>query len=213
MTKLGYLNLSFSLGHLFLLSNLILGSLSFVYLQRTEALSQIKVWVPSRDLPPYTLIKSTDLIEKPLLSRNIPSESVRELTKLSDRYTVSTITKDKPITKKQLSPELTLEQKKLLQNTVLIGILATPDMILGGNLQAGDQVNILIVLEATEKQPNPPSIQFDNTFIFDIRSNETNSTVITKSSESVVVLAIPADRRAEFSRSISGRKVMLSRKF
>ena len=82
-------------------------------------------------------------------------------------------------------------------------------MILGGNLQAGDLVDITIVQEATEKQPNPKSVQFDNTFIFDIKS--ISPAPASSSPEIVVVLAIPSQRQAEFFRSIAGKKVIISR--
>jgi hypothetical protein len=132
--------------------------------------------------------------------------------RVRDRYTMAEIPKDKPITEKQLGPELTVDQKNLLQNSVLIGIPATPAMILGGNLRAGDRVDITLVQEATEKQPNPKLILFTNTFVFDIKPNSANTSAASQSSEWVVVLAIPANRQEEFTRSISGRKVILSRK-
>jgi len=201
-----------SLGHLFILSNLVLGIVGFGYLHWVEGQSQVRIWVPNRDLPAYAQIKLTDLTEKAVPVRNIPSETVKEADKIRDRYTVVAISKDKPITKKQLGPELTLAQKNLLQNTVLIGIPATSAMILGGNLQPGDSVDIMLVQEASEKEPNPKSILFENTFVVDIKSNLTNSSGINQTPEWVVVLAIPANRQEEFSRSISNRKVILSHK-
>lgn len=204
---------SVSLGHLFLLSNLVIGILGFVYLQWAEGQNQVKLWVPNRDLPSYTQIKTTDLAEKTVPGRTISPETVKEIDKLRDRYTIAEVPKDKPITKKQLGPELTVDQKNLLRNAVLIGIPATPAMILGGNLQAGDRVDIAIVQEATEKQPNPKSIQFDNTFVFDIKSGSSTTATASPAPEMVVVLAIPAQRQAEFARSIAGKKVILSRKF
>jgi len=204
---------SISLGHLFLLSNLAIGLLGFIYLQWVEGQSQVKLWVLNRDLPAYTQIKPTDLAEKTVPDRTISPEVVKEVDKLRDRYTIAEVPKDKPISKKQLGPELTADQKKLLQNTVLIGIPATPAMFLGGNLQAGDRVNVMVVQEATKKQPNPQSILFSNTFVFDVKSNSKNSSATNQSLEWVVILAIPANHQEDFTRSISDRKVILSRKF
>lgn len=204
--------LSLSLGHLFLLSNLALGILGFGYLQWAESQNQVKIWVPNRELSAYTQIKPADLTERIVPARSIASETVKDMDKIRDRYTVATVPKDKPINKNQLGPELTPDQKKLLQNTVLIGIPSTPAMILGGNLQAGDLVDIAIVQEATEKQPNPKSVQFDNTFVFDIKPSSPTTAAASPSPELVVVLAIPAQRQAEFSRSIVRKKVILARK-
>lgn len=85
-------------------------------------------------------------------------------------------------------------------------------MILGGNLQAGNLVDIAIAQEATEKQLNPKLIQFDNTFVFDIKSSSLTTTTASSAPERVVVLAIPAQRQAEFARSIAGKKLLLFRK-
>ena len=206
------LKFSLSLGHIFLLSNLALGILGFIYLQWAEGQSQVKIWVPNRELSAYTQIKPADLTEKTIPARRIASETVKEMDKIRDRYTIATIPKDKPINKTQLGPELTPAQKKLLQNTVLMGIPATPAMILGGNLQEGDLVDIAIAQEATEKQPNPKLIQFDTIFVFDIKPSSPTTATASSAPELVVVLAIPAQRQAEFARSIAGKKVMLSRK-
>ncbi|KAI9130024.1 SAF domain-containing protein [Acaryochloris sp. CCMEE 5410] len=203
---------SLSLGHLFLLSYLILGSLGYSYLQWAEGQSQVKIWVPSRELPAYALIQPTDLTERTFPTRRIAAETVKEIDKIRDRYTITTLPEDKPIRKNQLGPELTSDRKKLLQNSVLIGIKTTPAMILGGNLQAGNLVDIAIAQEATEKQLNPKLIQFDNTFVFDIKSSSLTTTTASSAPERVVVLAIPAQRQAEFARSIAGKKLLLFRK-
>lgn len=90
---------SLSLGHLFLLSYLILGSLGYSYLQWAEGQSQVKIWVPSRELPAYALIQPTDLTERTFPTRRIAAETVKEIDKIRDRYTITTLPEDKPIRK------------------------------------------------------------------------------------------------------------------
>ena len=206
-----------SLGRLFLLSNLVMGILGFSYLHWQERQNQIQIWVPKRDLPAYTRIQPKDLTERSISARQISSEIVQGRSDILDRYTVVEISKDRPINRKQLGPELTATQKNLLQNTVLIGIPATSAMVLGGNIQAGDSVDTEFVQNATDKQPSPKTTQFKDVFVFDIKPNLANASVTTsvvnQPSEWVVVLAVPTDLQEDFSRSIGSGKAFLFRKF
>lgn len=181
--------ISISLGHLFLLSNLVIGILGFSYLHWAEQQNQVKIWVFKHDLPAYTQIQPTDLTEKSFPARNIPAEAVKESDKIRDRYTVVAISKDRPITKNQLG-------RDLKSNHFLVGIPATFSMILGGNLKAGDIVDLTLVPSIAKDSPAAAPIVFSNTTILEIKSDP--SINLPSQTSSALIVALPLDRQQDY---------------
>lgn len=202
--------LSISLGYLFLLSNLAIGILGFVYLHWAEEQNYVKLWVPNRDLPAYNKIKPTDLVEKTVPGRNISPEVVQEIEKLRDRYTLVAISQEKPITKNQLGSVLTSNQQALLKNAFLVGISATSSMALGGNLKEGDIVNLSLVTLAEKDDPSSTAIVFPNVMILDIKP-DTSSDLLSNTSF-ILVIALPLDRQEDYISNSSGATILITKK-
>jgi Flp pilus assembly protein CpaB len=201
---------SISLGHLFLLSNLAIGILGFIYLQWAEGPSQVKLWVPKHDLPAYTKIKPTDLAEKIVPGRTISPEIVKEIDKLRDHYTLVAISQESPISKNQLGPALTSNQQTLLNNAFLVGIPATSSMTLGGNLKAGDIVDLALVPLANKDKSSSSPIMFSNIMILDIKLDA--SSHLLSNISLVLVVVLPLDRKKDYISNSSGAAFLITKK-
>jgi len=202
--------LSISLGHLFLLSNLAIGTLGFIYLQWAEGQNLVKLWVPKHNLPAYTQIKSMDLTEKIVLSRSISPEVVKDIDKLRNRYTLVAISQENPISKNQLGPALTLNHRALLNNAFLVGIPATYSMTLGGSLIAGDIVDLTLVPFANKDSPSASPIVFPNIMILDFKLDASNP--LLHNFPFVLVVALPLDRKQDYIYSRSGAGFLITKK-
>ena len=186
-----------SLGLIFFTSNLILGIAGFAYLQWSESQTRVEIWVPNKDLPAYVLIETSDLAKKEVPGRAISTSVLREASKIQNRYTVTAISEGKPILKKQLGPELNQKRRDALQNVVLVGIPATPDMLLGGSLKAGDIVDLTLTILTSDDSPSRSSTLFPDILVLDIKQDTSSRSSPTPSS--TLVVALPVSRHQEFA--------------
>jgi Flp pilus assembly protein CpaB len=210
MTDRNARKFSISLGHLFLLSNLAIGIWGFIYLQWAEGQSRVKLWVPKHDLSAYTQIKPTDLTEKIVLGRTISPEIVKEIDKLRNHYTLVAISQENPISKNQLGPVLTLNHQTLLNNAFLVGIPATSSMTLGGNLKAGDIVDLTLVPFANKDRSSASPIMFPNIIILDFKLDASNH--LLSNIPFVLVVALPLDRQQDYISNSSGAAFLITKK-
>ena len=81
-------------------------------------------------------------------------------------------------------------------------------MILGGNLQAGDTVEMTLVPTTTKAESLPSPVVFPNILVLDVKSVSQASA----SSTSVVVVALPLKRQQEFASKSLGATFLLTRK-
>ncbi|MBG1260607.1 SAF domain-containing protein [Nostoc commune] len=181
---------------------LFVGILGATYL---ETRPKIEIQVPNRDLPAYYQIKPGDLSSKTYAKKDIPSKILKKSQQLVDRYTLTSIPKQKLLTEKLLSSKI--DQNRLV-DTVAVGIPATPAMILGGNLQAGDSVEMTLVPTTTKAESLPSPIVFPNILVLDVKSVSQASALST----SVVVVALPLKRQQEFASKSPGVTFLLTRK-
>jgi Flp pilus assembly protein CpaB len=181
---------------------LFFGVIGATYL---ETQTKIEIQVPKRDLPAYYQIKPDDLSSKAYAKKDIPSKILKESQELVGRYTLTKISKQKFLTEKLLSSKI---DPSRLVDTVAVGIPATPAMILGGNLQAGDTVDMTLVTTTTKTKSLPSPIVFPNTLVLDVKSVSQASA----SSTSVVVVALPLKRQQEFASKSFDAVFLLTRK-
>ena len=199
--------INFSLGPLFLLTALAVGVVGFGYLQWVEKQGSVKVWVPKHDLSAYSQIKATDLTEKTFPATSIPSGVVKGGDAIIDRYTLLAVAKEKPLTRKELGPKLSATKKKMLQDAALVGIPATPAMTLGGNLQAGDVVDLILVADTTKTDHPRPAISFPDILIVDIIKSAGSA-----STTSLLLVALPLSRQQEYASQSPGSTVVVTKK-
>lgn len=204
MADLGNARLPRSLEHYFVLVVSVVGLLGFGYLYWAEERSRVKVWVPDRDLPPYVQIQDADLKERVFAARSLPSDVVKEVNEIRDRYTLVIAGKGKPLSKKKLGPKLSAEQSKVFRDSLLVAIPATYALTLGGSVNAGDLVDITLVPAVTGHTRRTSTIVFPNVLVLDIKPEPT--TKLSSAASWVLVIALPSEHQrayATFSRSAS----------
>ncbi|HEY9613121.1 RcpC/CpaB family pilus assembly protein [Allocoleopsis sp.] len=174
-----------------------------LYLGLHEPQTRQLIPVPVRDLPAYHQIQLTDLVQK--------KSSAKTLSSIVNRYTLTPVPKHKPLSKDKLGPQVESDR---ISNTVAIGIPATPAMVLGGNLEAGDIVDIIIVPTATKSEPQLTSVLLPDILVLDVKSMQENKSPTNQLSDSpfVIVVALPVARRQEFATNSIGAKLLISRK-
>lgn len=201
-----------SLSHLLALVAIFSGLIGYLYLQKYESKTKVSLPVLVSDLPAYHQISNSDLKYHKYSKKAISKVTLREPAEILGRYTLTAIPREKALSQKQLSPKLDPQKVKLLADTVAIGIPATPALILGGNLQAGDVVDITLISEATEELPSPKSFKFDNILVLDIKPVSSKESSKNIPSEFVIVIAMPRQRQQEFANNSAGRKLLFSRR-
>jgi len=174
-----------------------------LYLGLHEPQTRLHIPVPVRDLPAYHQIQLTDLVQK--------KSSAKTLTSIVNRYTLNPVPKDKPLSKDKLGPKVESDR---ISNTVAIGIPATPAMVLGGNLEAGDIVDVIIVPAATKSEPQLTSVLLPDILVLDVKAMQENKSPANQLSESpfVVVVALPLALREELATKSVGAKLLITRK-
>lgn len=182
-----------------------------LYLRWHEAQSNIRIPVPVRDLPMYYQIQPDDLVQQTHSSRQVTSATLRETTQIVGRYTLAEVPQGKPLSDVQLGPGV---NTMLISNTVAIGIPATTATVLGGNLQAGDVVDLFFVPVTSDIQPSPTPAMFKNLLVLDVKT-----VIAEKAADSlqphppyIVVIALPMDRRDEFVAHSTTEMMWLTRR-
>jgi len=171
----------------------------------------IAVPVTSRDLPPYHLIAPADLTLKPIEAVRLPPDALREDSTIINHYTLQAISAGSVIRQGQIEAVSNLSW---FTGTIAIGIPATPAMVLGGNLRAGDVVDLILVPAKAEAQSPPSPVLFENILVLDVRPLPESQATGSKPSDHqfVVVIALPLDRRLEFATKSPGAALVITRK-
>lgn len=171
--------------------------------------SQTRLFIPVlvHELPAYHQIQKSDLKEQKFSSRTLTSATLKKSKQIINRYTLAPVPKEKPLSKDKLGPKVNTDH---ISDTVVIGIPATPAMVLGGNLQSGDIVDLIATPAATVSEPQLTSVVFPNILVLDVKSTGKNKS--PSESPFVVVIALPVDHRQEFATKSVGAKILISRK-
>lgn len=187
-----------------------LSALCALYLSWHESQTRLSIPVPVRDLPAYHQIQPTDLKEKKSSSQTLTSATLKKSKLMVNRYTLTSVPKEKPLSKDKLGPKVDAAQ---ISDTVALGIRATPAMVLAGNLQAGDIVDLIVAPAVTGSEPQTPPVVFSNILVLDVKSTSKNKSSAKQLSESpVVVVALPVTLRQEFATKSVGAKLLITRK-
>ncbi|MFN8490280.1 MAG: SAF domain-containing protein [Caldilineaceae bacterium] len=173
---------------------IIVGATAFWMFRKSPA--QTTIFMPTRDLPPYRLLTTTDFVTKTVDATQLSADTVREATGLVSHYAVMPLLAGEPVKAQQLR---SLANAQLLTQTVAIGLPATPAMALNGNLQAGQSVDIMLVSTMTQSVTTPPI--YENLLVLDVKATNAAQAERTVNAQPpfVIVLAIPLAKRNEFS--------------
>lgn len=171
-------------------------------LYRNELLIQMRLPLPTNP---------KEEREQKSSGKTLTSATLKEFKQIENRYTLIPVPKDKPLSKDKLGPQVESDR---ISNTVAIGISATPAMALGGNLEAGDIVDVIIVPAATKSEPQLTSVLLPDILVLDVKSMPENKSPTKQLSDSpfVVVVALPVARLQEFATKSVGAKLLITRK-
>lgn len=187
----------------------LIGTFGALYLWWIEAPTEVSVSLPRRDLPAYYQIQASDLSQKSIPASSLISTTLQTPAQIVGRYTLTDVPEKRPLNEQQLGP---LIETPLISRTVPIGIPASPAMILGGNLQPGDMVDIMAVPAIIQKEPFAALFMFEDILVLDIKPAPTSQTSAGEhSSPFVIVLALPLDRRIEFVSRTANATLQITR--
>ena len=169
------------------------------------------VAVPNADLPAYHLLRAVDLTDKALAASSIPKNVVAAQSDLIGKYTLVPLPAGKEILDTQVH---SVPDPALISNTVAVGIPATPAQVMGGTLEAGETIDILLVSPASETSRGPTPSVFEEILVLDVRAvpesqSAKNGAV---SQPFVLVIALPVDQRLDFANASSGAALLVARK-
>ena len=178
-----------------------------------------QVAVASRDLPAYHVVTDADVTSA--YRETVPPEALIDKKEILAKYTLEAVTKDSVINKDKIK-ELTAPTS--LSNTSVLGLPATPAMVLGGSLKGGDIVDVIVVPNTSSSSPSPAPapaqtqsgptpIKFENVLVLDVKSNGATSAASSDTSHPfVLIVAIPSERREELMKYIGSANIYLSRR-
>lgn len=195
------------LGSLALLTALILGIAGAIYLWDHEARSRILVPVTAHGLPAYHQIQGNDLIQREYISKDLASTVVRDSTQPVGRYTLAAIPQNQLLTEDQLGPKV---EAALISGTVAVGLTATPSMIMGGSIHAGDVIDFVFVHVVSDTPTTSATKIFASLLILDVKPVQTSESKTEP--PFVLVTAVPADKRDEFVAHLATDKLFLTRR-
>jgi hypothetical protein len=125
----------------YLVLSLLLGAAGAVLLfeQRPE------VWVASADLPAFHSITRQDLKVQKFSSGNLRGRAIpttRMIGEIVGRYTLGEVEAGIPLQDDQLGPQLHPPME--VEHAVVVGLSLSPARVLGGRLDRGDRVNLIL---------------------------------------------------------------------
>jgi Flp pilus assembly protein CpaB len=170
--------------------------------------SRVKIPVPTKDIPAFHTIAAEYLIEQDILETLVPIDAVQKKEDIVDLIPLRALPAQQPIRR-----PLLVESKRF-EHTIALGVQATLASALGGNLQPGDLVDIILLPQGTQARHQLEFTLFDDILIIDIQPAYKNDPMQDRAIEeiSVLILAIPLDKRMEFIHAYMSGTMLLSRR-
>lgn len=160
------------------------------------------LYVPRKDLPAYHLISASDLMTTTLPTTALPSKSLQQESDLLGRYTIQSLSSEKPVTEVQLVPAV---DEKYVLDTTAVSIPATAAMAYNGRLAAGAIVTVWSVTDAGQAQP-----LLEEALVLDVQKAEGQGESEEKAFPYVVILAVPKPKQAELLTAVATGSLMLT---
>lgn len=173
--------------------------------------SPVTIPVPAQDLPPYHLVHPGDLIAKSFDPDELNPSILRDESAIPGHYTLKSFSKGRPIHGDLLGPAV---DRNLLAGTTAIGIPATGAMILGGNIHAGDVVDVIIPTVPGLPRANSRPVLPDHVLVLDVKPTPGKEPAATSGAGEpyVVILAVPLSRRSSFAAHNPALPLTITRK-
>ena len=160
--------------------------------------TKIKVPVLARTKSAFELIADADIIEDHFAESDIAPDVVRTKQELVGKRSLQQIAARQPVRRSLVTDSQNLE------HTVSVGISATPATVMGGDLRAGDVIDLIFVPAATEANKMPEPVVFDNIRVLDLKP-------LTGSANYIVNIVLPSNRRVKFASLSFGTDLLIAR--
>ena len=145
--------------------------------------------VANANLQPLTLVNTANLEPRS------PDKNLPDITKLSERYLLVSVDKDKEVRDEMLAPQAA---SALLSDAVAVSVPASPTTVVGNQLRTGDLVDVV----AAPLVPSAVVRKFENLMVL-LPATATSSTI---------VLAVPSAQRDDFASALVNTQLLISRK-
>jgi hypothetical protein len=163
------------------------------------------VFVAKADIPIHHLITSRDLDQKILEAATLPENALTQDDQIADHYTLQALSKGAVLTSSQVEAPQDA-------TSVIIGIPATSSMALGGTLNPGDHIDVMMTKEGVSGQSPPPPL-YERLLVVDIKSTPDRQSMSDKplAYPFVITISLPASLRQRFATDIAGARLQITR--
>lgn len=163
----------------------------------------VRLPVAARPLPAFRPIGGEDLVEVDVSRLLTPADAALSKGELIGKVPITALPASKPIRTTLLSTE------EGLKDHVAIGIEVSPAQSLGGKLEPGDFLDIVITSKKSTEDPAPDPIKYESV-VLDVGAGTSAGGLIP---QPVVVIALPrASLEAFTAQKASGGTLTISRR-
>jgi hypothetical protein len=169
----------------------------------------VRLPVPVKALPAYYPIISDDIIEIDVPEVQVPADAARTREQLVGCCPLTVLPAIQPVRRSRVTDPMKLK------DTSAVSIPATAAMALGGELEVGDIVDVMLVPPSGEAGGTPAPTVFDNILVLDVKLAPANLSDANEAREYpfVIVFALPLDYRLEFATAFAEQQVLIARKY
>jgi hypothetical protein len=163
-----------------------------LYLLATDDPETLRIWVPKTDLPVFHQIRPGEVEMRSVAEDRAPSMATRRRDQIVGHYTLAKVRRGEPLSRERLGPFL---RPGAIASSMIVGIETTRSGMLGGRLERGSYVNLLLV--PRQSQPTLRPVTIRSVLILDVMPADSTTRAAT------VVVAI--DRAQERALGDLGR--------
>lgn len=165
----------------------------------------VRLPVAARPLPAFRPIGDEDLVDADVSRLLTPADAVLSKGELIGRVPITVLPASKPIRATLLST------KEELKDHVAVGIDVSSAESLGGKLEPGDILYIVITPTKSDEDPAPEPIKYE-CVVLDVGAGSPAGGLGTQPPQSVVVIALPRARLEAFTAQKAGGTLTISRR-
>jgi Flp pilus assembly protein CpaB len=154
--------------------------------------------VAKREMPAFTLLTIEDLDPRP--SSPELGQPAPKVDGLIGRYLLVAVKEGGEVKDEMVAPE---SATKLLSDAVAVSIPTTATTFVGGQLRAGDLVDVI----AVPSQGSPAGKKFESLLVLNIVQANKDTGL-----PNAINLAVSSDQRDEFASAVAGGDVLVTRK-
>jgi hypothetical protein len=161
--------------------------------------STVRLPVLAKAKSAFELITDVDIVEENVVESEIAPDAARTRQELVGKRPLQQMAARKPVRRSHVT------DAKNLEHTVTVGISATPAMVMNGNLQVGDVIDVIFVPAATEANKFPKPVVFDNVRVLDVKPTPGGPNY-------TVSIVLPSNQLIKFASMSFGSRPIIARR-